>query len=263
LFPYNLAVPNLLLLLPATLVGLVVGSYLNVVVHRLPRGLSTVRPSSCCPHCGALVRAFDNIPVVSYLLLGGRCRSCHARISIRYPLVELAIAGFFVASVLTFEHPLQAAVAALFCTLMTALALIDLEHLLLPDKLTLPGIVLGLALQPWIDHVTLLDAVLGALAGAGVLILLINFWYWWREEEGMGLGDVNLLALIGAFLGWQGVLVALLGGALAGALVGLSLMAFRKLDMASKLPFGTFLALGALVALFSRGRLVEAYLSLL
>ena len=255
--------PNLLLLLPATLVGLVVGSYLNVVVHRLPRGLSTVTPSSSCPHCGASVRAFDNIPVLSYVLLGGRCRSCRGRISPRYPLVELATAGLFVGCALTFDGPLRAAVAALFCTLITALALIDLEHLLLPDKLTLPGIALGLALQRWIDGVTLLDAVLGTLAGAGILILLINFWYWWREEEGMGLGDVNLLAMIGAFLGWQGVVVALFGGALAGALVGLGLMTVRKLDMTSKLPFGTFLAVGALLALFSRGRLVEAYLSLL
>lgn len=255
--------PYLPLLLPATLVGLVVGSYLNVVVYRLPRGLSTVTPGSSCPQCGIRVRALDNIPVISYILLGGRCRSCRARISPRYPLVELATAGLFIGCALTFPGPLQAAVAALFCALITALALIDLEHMILPDRLTMPGIALGLLLQPWIDGVTLLDAVLGTLVGAGILILLINFWYWWREEEGMGLGDVNLLALIGAFLGWQGVLVALFGGALAGALVGLGLMAARKLDLTSKLPFGTFLAVGALVALFSRGRLVAAYLSLL
>ena len=259
--PYNPAVP--ILLPPAILVGLVVGSYLNVVVHRLPRGLSTVTPASSCPHCGARVRAFDNIPVLSYLVLGGRCRSCGARISLRYPLVEVVTAGLFAACAVVFAAPVEAAVAAFFCALILALALIDLEHMILPDKLTLPGIVLGLVLQPWIGGVTLLDAVIGALAGAGILILLINFWYWWREEEGMGLGDVNLLALIGAFLGWQGVVVALFGGALAGALVGLGLMTVRKLELTSKLPFGTFLAVGALVALFSRGRLVEAYLSLL
>jgi len=261
--PYNPAVAILLFLLPAALIGLVVGSYLNVVVHRLPRGLSTVTPGSSCPHCSTPVRAFDNIPVLSYLILGGRCRSCRERISLRYPFVELATAGLFVGCALSFGGLPEAAVAALFCSLLTALALIDLEHMLLPDKLTLPGIGLGLLLQPWIDGVTLLDAVIGTLIGAGILILLINFWYWLREEEGMGLGDVNLLALIGAFLGWQGVLVALFGGALAGALVGVSLMAARKLDLSSKLPFGTFLAVGALVALFSHGRLVSAYLSLL
>lgn len=261
--PYNPTVPDLLLLLPVTLIGLVVGSYLNVVVYRLPRGLSTVTPGSSCPHCGEAVRALDNLPVVSFLALAGRCRSCRARISWRYPLVELATTGLFVACAWVFGQPAQAAVAALFCALMLALALIDLEHMLLPDKLTLPGIACGLALQPWIDQVRILDAMLGTLIGAGLLILLINVWYWWREEEGMGLGDVNLLAMIGAFLGWQGVLVALFAGALAGALVGLALMTVRRIDLTSKLPFGTFLAFGALIALFSRGRLVEAYLSLL
>jgi leader peptidase (prepilin peptidase) / N-methyltransferase len=256
-------VPISLLVLPAALIGLVVGSYLNVVVHRLPRGISTVRPRSACPSCGVELKALDNIPLLSYLALGGRCRSCRSPISPRYPLLELATAALFVACLLTFGWRLQAIVAAVFCALILALALIDLEHLILPDKLTLPGIGLGLLLQPWIDGVTLLDAAIGTLIGAGLLILLINVWYWLREEEGMGLGDVNLLALIGAFLGWQGVLLALFGGALAGALVGLSLLAARKLELTSKLPFGTFLAVGALVALFSRGRWVEAYLGLL
>jgi leader peptidase (prepilin peptidase)/N-methyltransferase len=253
----------LLLLVPVAVVGLVVGSYLNVVVHRLPRGLSTVSPGSSCPSCGDPVRAFDNIPVLSYLWLRGRCRSCGARISVRYPLVELATAILFVACVWVFGWSPQAAVAAFFSSLILALALIDLEHMLLPDKLTLPGIAAGLVLQPWIEGVTLLDAVIGALVGAGALILLINVWYWLREEEGMGLGDVNLMALIGAFLGWQGALLALFGGALAGALVGIGLMTARRLGLTSKLPFGTFLAVGALLALFSRGRLVDAYLSLL
>jgi len=252
-----------ILLVPVAVVGLVVGSYLNVVVHRLPRGLSTVSPGSSCPACGAAIRAFDNIPVLSYFWLRGRCRSCAAPISVRYPLVELATAILFVACVSVFGWRLQAAVAALFSSLILALALIDLEHMLLPDKLTLPGIGLGLLLQPWIDGVSLLDAVVGALIGAGSLILLINVWYWLREQEGMGLGDVNLMALIGAFLGWKGALLALFGGALAGALVGISLIAARRLGFTSKLPFGTFLAVGALLALFSRGRLVDAYLSLL
>jgi leader peptidase (prepilin peptidase) / N-methyltransferase len=256
-------VPFLPSLVAAALVGLVVGSYLNVVVHRLPRGLSTVRPRSACPACGAPIRALDNIPVLSYLLLGGRCRSCGARISPRYPLVEAATSGLFVTCVWIFGWRPQAAVAALFCSLLLALALIDLEHMLLPDRLTFPGIGAGLLLQPWIDGVTLLDAVLGMLIGAGLLILLINLWYWLRDQEGMGLGDVNLLALIGAFLGWKGVLVALFVGALAGALVGLTMVAGRRLGMTSKLPFGTFLALGALAALLSQGRWADAYLRLL
>ena len=254
---------DLLVLLPTVLVGLVVGSYLNVVVHRLPLGLSTVKPASACPQCQEPIAAFDNIPVLSYLWLKGRCRSCKVRIPLRYPLLELAMAGLSVACVMVFGWQLQAIPAALFCTLIVSLGLIDIGHLLLPDKLTLPGIMVGLALQPWIDDVSFLEAVVGALVGAGLLILLINFWYWIRQEEGMGLGDVNLMALIGAFLGWKGVVLALFVGALAGALFGLALMAAGRLKLASKLPFGTFLAIGALIALFSRGRFVDAYLSLL
>jgi len=173
------------------------------------------------------------------------------------------MAGLYCACVVSFGWRLEAVAAAVFCTLIVALGLIDLEHLLLPDKLTLPGILLGFALQPWIEGVSLVDAVIGALAGAGLLILMINFWYWAREEEGMGLGDVNLMALIGAFLGWKGVVLALFVGALAGAVFGLTLMAARRLNLASKLPFGTFLAIGALFALFSQGRFVDAYLELL
>ncbi len=243
--------------------GLIAGSYLNVVVHRLPRGRSTVRPRSACPGCGRPIAAADNVPVVSYLLLGGRCRHCRRPIGLRYPLVELGVALLFWLSWRTFGWTVEAAVAGLLCSLLVALALIDVDHFLLPDRLTLPGIAIGLVLQPWISGVTFLDAALGTLIGAGLLILVINLWYWLREEEGMGLGDVNLLAMIGAFLGWQGVAVSLLIGAFAGALFGLGMMALRRLGLASKLPFGTFLALGALVALFTRGALVDAYLRLL
>jgi len=247
----------------AALVGLVTGSYLNVVIHRLPRGESTVLPRSHCPWCGGVIRARDNLPVVSYLLLRGRCRRCGAPISWRYPALEALTALLFVAVVERFGFTLEALAGLVFGCLLLVLAAIDLDHFLLPDKLTLPGILLGLAAQFSLPRTSLLDALLGVAVGAGLLILVINFWFWIRGEEGMGMGDVNMLAMIGAFLGWQGVIVALFGGALAGALVGLGLMAARKLDLTSKLPFGTFLAVGALVALFSRGRLVDAYMSLL
>lgn len=247
-----------LLAVGALLLGLVVGSYLNVVVHRLPRGESTVRPPSRCPACGARIGALENVPVASWLALRGRCRHCGARISWRYPLLEALTGGLFLACVLRFGATPRAAVSALLCCLLVALAAIDLEHLLLPDRLTLPGIAVGLAAQPWLP-VRFLDAVLGALVGAGTLVLLINVWYWLREEEGMGLGDVNLLAMVGAFLGWQGAAVTLLVGAFSGALVGLALMAAGRVRLSSKLPFGTFLALGGLVALFFGEALVAGY----
>jgi leader peptidase (prepilin peptidase)/N-methyltransferase len=242
----------------AVALGLVVGSYLNVVIHRLPRGESTVRPPSRCPACGARIRPLENVPVIAWLALRGRCSRCGERISWRYPLVEAATGGLFLACLLRFGPTPRAAISALFCCLLVVLALIDLEHLLLPDRLTLPGVALGLAAQPWLPT-SFLDAVLGALVGAGGLILVINVWYWLRDEEGMGLGDVNLLAMVGAFLGWQGAAVTLLLGAFSGALVGLALMAAGRVRMTSKLPFGTFLALGGVAALFFGEALVAAY----
>jgi leader peptidase (prepilin peptidase) / N-methyltransferase len=248
----------------AALLGLIVGSYLNVVIYRLPRGISTVLPRSRCPACGAPIWAWDNLPVVSYLLLGGRCRSCRAEISWRYPAVEAATALLFVGCLLRFGPTPEAAAGALFGSLMIALGMIDAEHMVLPDRITLPGIVLGIALQPWLDWgVGLGGAVLAALLGGGVLLALWALWYLVRREEGMGLGDVKMLALVGAFLGWKGVAVALFFGALAGAATGLVLMRRRGLGMKAKLPFGTFLALGGLLALFAGRDLADAYLRLL
>jgi leader peptidase (prepilin peptidase)/N-methyltransferase len=243
--------------------GAVVGSFLNVLIYRIPRQISFVVARSRCVWCGAQVRALDNIPLVSYVLLRGHCRACSAPISPRYPAVEALTAALFVGCIWKYGASPAAAVAALLCALLVALALIDLEHYLLPDKLTLPGVLLGLALQPFFPTVLLLDAILGALLGAGILILLINFWYWLREEEGMGMGDVNMLAMVGAFLGWQGMLITLTVASLIGALFGIGLILSRRLGFKSRLPFGVFLALGALVALFWGGGLAASYLSLL
>lgn len=255
----------------AALLGLIVGSYLNVVIYRLPRGISTVTPRSRCPECGAAIRAVDNVPVVSYLLLGGRCRACRARISWRYPLLEAATSALFLASFLRFGISFEAPAAALFCALMLALALIDFDHMILPDRLTFPAIALGILLQPFLSWARLWEgpwgamagAALGALLGAGILLAVWAAWYLIRREEGMGLGDAKMLAAIGAFLGWKGVLVSLFFAALSGSVVGLGLMAWSGLGGKTRLPFGTFLALGGLIALFAGEPLVQAYARLL
>lgn len=257
------AVPPWFLSVYAATVGLITGSFLNVVIHRLPKQVSTVRPRSRCPYCGGAIIARDNIPVVSYLLLKGRCRHCKAPISPRYPAIELITGGLFVACVQVFGFSGEGLAAAVFCALMVALAAIDLENFILPDRLTLPGIAIGLALQPWIPGVSLLEAVLGVLVGAGVLILVINVWYWLKDTESMGLGDVNMLATIGAFLGWQGVIASLFLASLLGAIAGIGLMIFGKATLKAKLPFGFFLALGALVTLFFGPRLYQWYAGLL
>lgn len=247
----------------AAVLGSIIGSFLNVVIHRVPRGHSTVMPRSKCPYCDGIIRARDNLPIISFLLLKGRCHRCRAPISWRYPLLEAITALLFVACVYRFGPTAEAAVSAVFCCLLLALAAIDLEHFLLPDKLTLPGIIAGLALQAWLPRTDLLGALLGTLLGAGVLILLINIWYWVRGEEGMGLGDVNMLAMVGAFLGWHGVAVTLVVSALAGSLVGLTLIALRRLELKSRLPFGVFIAFGALVSLFFGETIVGLYRNLL
>lgn len=244
-------------------IGLMIGSFLNVVIHRVPRGESIVVSRSRCTFCGRQLTALENIPLVSFLFLRGRCSSCHAPISWRYPLVEFLTAALFVLCVARFGPTLEAAIGALFCAILIALAGIDVSYFLLPDKITLPAIVAGLALQTWLPKTTFLDAILGVLVGAGILILTVNFWYWIREEEGMGLGDVNMLAMVGAFLGWKGVLVTLFAGALGGATVGLGLMASQKMGFRSKLPFGVFLAAGALAALFWGEEVVGRYMGLL
>jgi leader peptidase (prepilin peptidase)/N-methyltransferase len=209
------------------------------------------------------VAARDNVPVLSYLFLRGRCRRCSAPISIRYPLVETATAALFATCAWRFGFTLETLVAIVFCCLLLCLALIDFDHFLLPDKITLPGIVIGLALQPWLPRTSFAEAILGVLLGAGALILIINFWYWLREEEGMGLGDVNMLAMIGAFLGWRGAAVALVAATVAGAATGLLLISLRRLNTRSRLPFGVFLSIGAGVALFAGETIVRFYLGLL
>jgi leader peptidase (prepilin peptidase)/N-methyltransferase len=257
------AIPPAILSLYAAAIGLVTGSFLNVVIHRLPRGVSVITPRSRCPYCEGAILARDNVPVISWILLRGRCRRCAAPISPRYPLLEALVAVLFVACVTRFGFTAQALAAAVFCCLLVALAGIDFEHFLLPDRITLPGILVGWALQPWITAATLLEAIIGTLVGAGVLILLINTWYWLRDEESMGLGDVNMLAMIGAFLGWKGVASTLLFASLIGALAGIALIVAGRMTLKAKLPFGFFLALGALISLFAGEPLVRWYGQLL
>ncbi len=251
-----------LVALYVVLFGLVFGSYLNVLIFRLPRGISTVLPRSRCPRCRAAIPPWGNIPVLSFLLLRGRCRQCAARISWRYPLIEIVTGVCFLLSYRRFDTFADSLIAAVFCCAMIVLGMIDLEHYILPDVITKPGIVLGLILQPWISWCSLWEAVIGVLLGAGVLAALSWGWYWWKGVHGMGLGDVKMLAMIGAFLGWQGTLITLLLSSLAGSLVGGALMISGRMGPQSKLPFGFFLASGAIVTLFFAHELLEGYLAL-
>ena len=238
--------------------GLLIGSFLNAVIHRVPRKQSLVSPGSRCPSCGYALRWYDNIPVISYLMLGGRCRKCRQAISIRYPIVELITAAVFVAHYFVFGWTPLLAVRLAFAAALVALFAIDLEHHLLPDVITLPGIAAGLAASVFLPP-GIVESLIGMLIGGGVLWVIGEAYFRYAGEEGMGGGDVKMLAMIGAFLGWKLVLVTLVLSSIAGSVLGLAIIAIKRGGMKYALPFGTFLALGALAASLIGDRIVTWY----
>jgi leader peptidase (prepilin peptidase)/N-methyltransferase len=249
-------------LLVVGIFGLMVGSFLNVCIGRIPAGESIVSPPSHCPRCLTPIGWYDNLPVLSYLVLGGKCRKCRQPISLRYPLVELVTALAFVLQGLAVGEnwPLLAA-RLVFTAVLIVLFGTDLETMRLPDVLTLPGIAVGLVFSLWLPP-GIVSSILGAALGAAIPYAIRGLWYRMKGVEAMGLGDVKMLAMIGAFLGWQQVLVVLFLASLSGAAIGLTLAAVRGRALASKLPFGTFLALGAYVASLVGERLMTWYLGL-
>lgn len=242
-----------------TLLGLAVGSFLNVCIYRLPRRQSLASPPSRCPQCGYQLRWYDNIPVVSYALLGGRCRSCRKRVSIQYPIVELITMALFVLHYVVFDWTPLLAVRLLFACALVVLFAIDLEHQILPDRITLPGIVIGLlaalALPPGI-----LSALAGAVAGGGILFLIAEAWSRLRKVEAMGFGDVKMLAMVGAFLGLKAVILTFVLSSFIGGISGAILIATGRSSMAGKVPFGTFIAIAALIASLWGEQIVAWYL---
>jgi leader peptidase (prepilin peptidase)/N-methyltransferase len=231
-------------MLIAALLGAMIGSFLNVCVYRLPLGRSVVRPGSACGSCGHQLAWFENIPLASYVVLRGSCRVCRAPISIRYPLIETLTAAMFVAA-WSYYGPgvLLVSRLVLGCALI-ALFAIDLEHQLLPNAITIPGIFIGFAFS-LITEPGWLDSLLGIAIGGGALWAIAEGYYRLRHEEGLGMGDVKMLAMIGAFVGWRLTILTLMVASFAGSLVGLFLVLSRRGSMKYALPFGTFLALGA------------------
>ena len=237
------------------LLGAVLGSFLNVVIYRLPRKQSLVVPRSRCPHCGTPIAAWDNIPIISFLILRGRCRACHKPISVRYPLVELAATAGVTAAWTTAASLLDAVAGIVFVLLMLAIFFIDLEHQIVPNALSYPGLLLGLLLA--IPQGRFVDALFAA-AGAGALFLLIAI----ISGGGMGGGDIKLAAMMGAFLGWPRIAVALLFAFVLGAGVGVLLIALRRRSRKDPIPFGPALAVGGVIALFWGRAIMLWYLGL-
>ena len=245
------------------LFGLAIGSFLNVVIYRVPRKESVVHPRSRCPQCDTQLRSIDNVPVVSWLLLGGRCRTCKGKVSARYPVVELTTAALFAGAALRFGASWELPGFCLFFAALLALALIDLEHFLLPNKIIYPTLLASIPLllvaaaagHQW-DH--LRGAVIGSLAAFAVFFLL-NLVY----PRGMAFGDVRLSAVIGLYLGWIGprtLFVGLFLGFLTASVVGIGLIVARRANRKTPVPFGVFLAIGAGIAVFAGGPVIRWWL---
>jgi leader peptidase (prepilin peptidase)/N-methyltransferase len=239
--------------------GLLVGSFLNVCIYRLPRRESLLWPASHCPSCERPLSWFENVPVVSWLVLRGRCRTCGVRIPAMYPAVELVTAVLFAGSYLAYGLQPLLPVRIVFGCAMVVLFVIDLQHRILPNVITLPGIVAGFAASLLLPPGPL-ASLIGIVAGGGVLWGLSEAYYRVRGHEGLGMGDVKMLAMIGAFLGWRLMLVTLFLASFAGSIIGIAMMTGGRGGMKTALPFGTFLAIGALVASVVGEQLLTWYL---
>jgi leader peptidase (prepilin peptidase)/N-methyltransferase len=253
--------PPLFGLIAAGAFGAIVGSFLNVCIYRLPLEKSIVWPASACPACGRELSWYENIPVVSFLALRARCRTCKAPISIRYPCVEALTSALFVCAWWYYgPGPLLASRLVFGCTLIVLFA-IDLEHQLLPHSITISGIVAGLVFSLF-GEPGWVDSLLGIVVGAGILYAIAFAWERLRHQQALGGGDPPMLAMIGAFVGWKMVIVTLMMASLLGTLLGVGLIAMRRASLASKLPFGCFLAVGAAVSGTVGPALLDWYLRL-
>jgi leader peptidase (prepilin peptidase)/N-methyltransferase len=240
--------------------GLCVGSFLNVVTARLPASKSIVHPGSACPHCGIPIAWYDNLPLLSYLLLAARCRACKQPISWRYPLVELSTAGLFLLASVRFGWSVQLCSALVLLSMLIVITGIDFDYQLIPDVLSLPGIALGLLFSLATDQIGWIDSALGVVVGGGVFVAIIAGSVLVLGQPGMGVGDVKLGAMLGAFLGWKLVLLSVLLSVLVGGLLAAALLATGLKGRRDPVPFGPFLALGGVVSLFWGDAVINWYL---
>jgi leader peptidase (prepilin peptidase) / N-methyltransferase len=273
-----------MVLLFTVLIGLAIGSFLNVVISRIPLEESIVSPRSRCPQCKKPILNRDNIPILSYILLGGRCRNCKAKISVRYPLIEAFTAVVSGLIYLKFGIGVEWVVYFLFCAALIALAFIDADHRILPDVITLNGLWIGLAISvfmwlpgPLISRliqavgvasptprlISIVSSLIGAVVGGGLLWFVREAYFRFRGVEGMGFGDVKMMAMVGAFIGTALTLFTILVGSVLGSIIGVALMRFGGKDRDYELPFGTFLSFGAILAVLYGNELIGMYLRML
>lgn len=244
------------------LFGSVVGSFLNVCIHRLPRGESIMFPSSHCPHCNQTIRFYDNIPIISYLVLHGRCRFCGKPISPQYLIVEILSATFSL--ILFLKYPIwEYLIYFVFFSSLLVITFIDLKHQIIPDIISLPGIGIGFLSSFVLSRISYLDSFLGIVLGGGILYGVTLIYYLVMKTEGMGGGDIKLLAMIGAFLGSKAVLVTIFVSAFIGSVAGLTIIVLKGKSRKYAIPYGPFLALGATISFFWGDSLIAWYTNLM
>jgi leader peptidase (prepilin peptidase)/N-methyltransferase len=245
------------------LMGLCIGSFLNVCIYRLPESKSIVHPRSMCPNCDTLIPFYDNIPLFSYLWLKGQCRRCKVKISMRYPMVELLGGLVALGTYLRFGLTIETLIYYVFIAALLVVTFIDLDHRIIPDVITLPGIPICFAASFALPVITYKDALLGILVGGGSLFLVAWVYTILTKKEGMGGGDIKLLAMMGAIVGWQGVLFTIFVASLVGTLAGFAVMLQSRKGMKLAVPFGPFLSIGSITYIFFGTELVTWYLNLL
>ena len=230
--------------------GACIGSFLNVCIYRISESKSIIFPNSFCPNCQHPIKLYDNIPIVSYLVLRGRCRNCHERISLRYPALELLTALLSLLLFWKYGFSFQYLFAFVFTCALIVIAFIDLEHQIIPDVITLPGIPLFFLLTFFFTGVSFCDSILGILIGGGSFYLIAVVYQLVTKREGMGGGDIKLIAMLGAFLGWKSLLFILIVSSFLGAIVGISMMIIHGKDLKYAVPFGPFLSIAAVAYIF-------------
>jgi len=241
------------------LFGTLIGSFLNVCIYRIPEGLSVVRPASRCPECFEPIRWYQNIPILSWLVLRGKCGQCGASISIRYAAVEMLTGLLFVMVVTVFGFSFVSFIYAVFIASMVVITFIDIDHQIIPDAISLPGIIVGFIFSFFNPSLAWSDSIFGILLGGGSLYVVAFIYELLTKKEGMGGGDIKLLAMIGAFLGWKSILPIIFISSLLGTIVGIPLMLFKGETSKFAIPFGPFLALAAVVYLFFGEAIVQWY----
>ncbi len=255
-------VPPAIWLFFSFIFGAVIGSFLNVCICRMPEDKSVVSPPSHCPRCAYQIRWYDNIPLLSYLLLGGRCRGCGSRISPQYPLVELLNALLSLALFYRFGPSLTFLALLVFCSALVVVTFIDIEHQIIPDEISLSGIPIGFLCSFFLPWHSWWSSLLGILLGGGSLLLVAYGYQRLTGKDGMGGGDIKLLAMIGAFLGWKSIPFVIFASSLVGSVIGVAMMALQKKDSKLAIPFGPYLAFGAVLYIFYGRQLIQWYLHL-